>query len=168
MNLKQISGASVAVMAVVGALRSRREDYAKAVMERPAEGVTSNRIKAGKGDQSRLADLAALLDLIEDMEGEIQAETRVGARARLKGILCGLLAVLEEDPEDVLGRVRFGRFGQWFPVRAEPTSKAELVLRAYEAVERGAAPAALLGAVARQGAKLDGARQPTVTAAMSS
>jgi len=150
MNLKRISSASVAVMAAVGALRLRRPEYADAVMERPGEGVTADFIKGATGGRDRLADLAILLDLAEALESEMRAEAKVSSRTRLAGVLRGLQAAAEEDPEDMLGRIRFGRYGQWFPVPRTRVTKAELLLRAHEAVERGILPGGVLRAISER------------------
>lgn len=149
MNLNQISSASVAVMVVLGALRSRRPDYANAAMERPDEGVRSDFVRGAVGDGDRLADLAILLDLVDDLANEIQAEPKPTARARLTRALEGLQAVMKDDPKDVLGRIRFGRYGQWFPMPRK-TTKAAILIRAFEAMERGDVPACVMQAVAER------------------
>lgn len=145
MNLNQVSIASAAVMAVVGALRNRRTDYADAVMKRPLAGVTADFVETSREEpqRRRLADLAVLLDLMEHLEHEIGTETGVGAQARLRGKLRGLQAVAKAEPEDVLGRVRFGRYGQWFPI-PQPVTEAKLWKRARIAVDERRLPPQIL------------------------
>jgi hypothetical protein len=165
MNLNQFSSSSAAVMAVVGALRSRRADYADAVMKRPGNGVTTRFIESAMDEKRRhrLADLAVLLDLIEHLECEIKAEVGVGARGRLKGKLLGLQAVAKADPEDVLGRIRFGRHGQWFPT-PQPVTEARLFKRARGAVNKRRLPPQILELVFRPTASAPvSASQPLVT-----
>lgn len=136
--------ASSAVCKAIGALKARFPEYAKA----PGRARRHNKLPAfidaeGIYQPHRLAGLAVLFQLLEDLRRAIDAEKNAKRRTHLQGIVAELSSARTHDDVE---RLVFGCLGLWewqrVPEPAGTITARELRKAAKSAIKVGSLPAA--------------------------